>query len=133
MVDLCRLPYESILVIIFVLLLVGFAGWVRIRAILSFLFTMLSIFKILIPLFLKGINPILLGAGVTLLTSMVIILLVYGWNKQFLTATVSSFAGTLFTAVLAYVFVDIFQIHGAVMDHSESLLYAGYGGLTGTK
>lgn len=129
LVDLYRLPYELILVAIFVLLLVCFAGWVGVRAILSFIFTMLSIFKILIPLFLKGIHPILLGAGVTILTSTVIILLVYGWNRQFAAATISAVTGTLFTAVLAYIFVELFQIHGAVMEYSESLLYAGYSGL----
>lgn len=129
LIDLYRIPYELILVGIFILLLVGFAGWTGVRAILSFLFTLLAIFKILIPLILKGYHPILIGAVVTILTSTITILLVYGWSRQFLAASLSANMGTMITAVIAYVSVNVFQIHGAVMDSSESLLYAGYTGL----
>lgn len=129
LVDLYRLPYEFILIMIFALILVSFAGWVGVRAILSFIFTLLAIFKILIPFFLKGYDPIIIGAGVTIMISVVTILLVYGWNRQFISAALSSITGTIFTAVIAYVSVNVFQIHGAVMESSESLLYAGYSGL----
>ena len=42
-------------------------------------------------------------------------------------------AGIQVTAVLGAVFTDLFQIHGAVMESSESLLYAGYQHLNLTK
>lgn len=41
--------------------------------------------------------------------------------------------GIAVTAVLGVVFTDLFQIHGAVMEYSESLLYAGYQNLDLTK
>ena len=37
-----------------------------------------------------------------------------------------SFLGILVTCILGVIFTDLFQIHGAVMSYSESLLYSGY-------
>lgn len=126
MIDHYRIPYISILVGIFVLLLVAFAGWLGLRAILSFIFTVLAIFKVLIPLMLEGYNPILSSMFISVLTTTVIILLVYGWTREFAAATVSTVLGTVSTAVIALVFIGLVQINGAVMPYAESLIYAGY-------
>ena len=48
-------------------------------------------------------------------------------------ATAGAALGIMVTAVLGYFFTDLFQIHGAVMESSESLLYAGYQYLDLTK
>lgn len=50
-----------------------------------------------------------------------------------LAAVSGSFLGILVTCVLGVVFTDLFQIHGAVMSYSESLLYSGYQHLDLTK
>ena len=62
-----------------------------------------------------------------------ILMLIYGWNRRFLAAVSGAALGILVTAVLGAVFTDLFQIHGAVMESSESLLYAGYEYLDLTK
>lgn len=48
--------------------------------------------------------------------------LIYGWDRRCLAATSGAALGILVTAVLGYFFTDLFQIHGAVMESSESLL-----------
>lgn len=62
-----------------------------------------------------------------------ILMLIYGWDRRFLAAVSGAALGILVTAVLGAVFTDLFQIHGAVMESSESLLYAGYQHLDLTK
>ena len=59
--------------------------------------------------------------------------LIYGWDRRCLAAVSGAALGILVTAVLGYFFTDLFQIHGAVMESSESLLYAGYQNLDLTK
>ena len=129
MVDHYRIHYELILVAIFVVLLLGFAGWKGLRSIVSFAFTAMAIFKIMIPMILEGVNPILTGAAITGITSVVIILMVYGLSKEFVVASMGSLIGTIFTVTLAIIFVKLFKINGAVMEGSESLLFAGFGHL----
>lgn len=126
MVDHYRLNIQAILVAAFMLLLIVLAGWIGVRAILSFVFTVLCIWKVLIPLLLRGVQPIITGFLITSLLTVVIIVLVYGFERRFLAAVAGSLLGTGLTALLAIVFVRLLNIHGAVMSYSESLLYAGY-------
>lgn len=126
MTDHYRIPSELLLAAIFVVFLVLFAGKTGVRAILSFALTVLAIWKLLVPLYLEGYNPIWMGLAINLLLTTLIIALVYGFDRRCVSAVSGSFLGILVTCVLGIVFTDMFQIHGAVMSYSESLLYAGY-------
>ena len=126
MTDHYRIPGELLLAAIFVVFLILFAGRTGVRAILSFTLTVLAIWKLLVPLYLKGYNPIWAGLAINLLLTTFIIALVYGFDRRCASAVGGSFLGILVTCVLGIVFTDLFQIHGAVMAYSESLLYAGF-------
>lgn len=126
MIDHFRIPGELLLAVLFVVFLIAFAGRTGVRAILSFVLTVLAIWKLLVPMYLKGYNPIWMGLLLTLLLTTLIIALVYGFDRRCAAAVSGSFLGILVTCVLGIVFTDLFKIHGAVMAYSESLLYAGY-------
>lgn len=64
--------------------------------------------------------------AITLFLTVLIIALVYGFDRRCWAAVSGSFLGILVTCVLGVLFTDLFQIHGAVMSYSESLLYSGY-------
>ena len=126
MIDYFRVPGELLLAGLFVLFLIVFAGRTGIRAILSFALTVLAIWKLLVPLYLNGYNPIWVGLLINLLLTTLIIALVYGFDNRCTAAVSGSFLGILVTCVLGVIFTDLFKIHGAVMSYSESLLYAGF-------
>ena len=126
MIDHYRAPWELLLAALFILLLVVFAGWTGLRAVLSFILSVLMIWKVLVPLYLKGWNPIWVGLGITLVLTVLIVSLVYGFDRRCAAAVSGSFLGILVTCMMGVVFTNLFQIHGAVMSYSESLLYAGY-------
>lgn len=126
MTDHFRLPGELILAGSFVLFLVLFAGSTGVRAILSFVLTVLAIWKLLVPMYLNGYNPIWVGLTINVLLTTLIIALVYGFDRRCASAVSGAFLGILVTCVLGVIFTDLFNIHGAVMSYSESLLYAGY-------
>ena len=133
MIDHYRMPWELVMGGMFVLLLVLFAGKTGIRAVLSFILTVLMIWKVMVPLYLKNWNPIWVGLFITLALTVLIIALVYGFDRRCAAAVSGSALGILVTCIMGMVFTDLFQIHGAVMSYSESLLYAGYQDLNLTR
>lgn len=126
MVDYYRIDQQIFLIGLFVILIIAFSGFTGVRTLLSFSFALFSIVKILIPCLLKGIPPLLVALMVGNLLTVITLLLVAGCNKKAYTAMISSMICSLMTCLLAVVFGDLFKMHGAVMDWSESLLYAGY-------
>ncbi len=124
--DQYRQDTELILLGLFCLLLVGFAGWTGVRALLSFLFTALLLWKGLLPAVLHGWDPIAVSlAAVTALVA-VILFLVGGLTRKALVAFLGSILGLALTCLLAILFYAPLHIHGAVQPFSETLLYSGF-------
>ena len=126
MSDHYRLNKEFILLTIFAVFLVLFAGKNGFQAILSFFITVLMIWKVLVPCYLKGYSPVWVGILITALLTFIIIFFVYGADKRTIAATSGALLGVLTTCILGILFTDLFQIHGAIMPNAESLLYSGY-------
>lgn len=133
MIDHDRLGKEILLAGIFISLLILFAGKTGVRALLSFMATILMIWKVLIPSYLNGKNPVIYGFVIVLVLTVITVLLVYGINRQALAAISGSVLGTTVTVVLGLVFTDLYQINGAIMPYSESLLYSGFTNLSLTQ
>jgi len=129
MIDHYRINWEIFLFAFFTCLLVFFAGPAGMRSLISFLVTVLSIWKILIPSCLRGANPIMVGVVIVAFLTVIIILFVYGFEKRSFVAISGSMLGVMTALILGVVFTKLFKIHGAIMTDSESLLYAGYGDL----
>ena len=125
MVDHYRLDKEGVLALIFLLLLVVFAGKTGLRAILSFAVTLLTMWKVLVPCLLKGYDPVAAAFLSVIFMNLVSLSLIYGWDRRCLASAVGAGLGIGVTALLGYVFTDALMIHGAVMESSESLLYVG--------
>ncbi|MFO7971090.1 MAG: YibE/F family protein [Myxococcota bacterium] len=128
-----RIGIEIFLLCIFALLLIIFGGFTGIKALLSFLFAALVIWKILIPFLLKGWDPIGITLVITGVLCASIIFLVAGVNKKGATAFCGCFAGILTSCGMAYYFTHALHLHGAVMPFAETLLYSGFGHLDLTK
>jgi len=126
MTDHYRFDYQIILVSAFVLLLVLFAGKIGVRAVLSFILTVLAIWKVLVPSLLHGANPIFIGLAITTTIAVITISLVYGFDRRALAASSGALLGIVTTCVMGILFTGWFKIHGAVMDYSQPLLFSGY-------
>ena len=126
MSDHYRLDKEIILLAAFALLLIIVAGRNGLLAIFSFFITILTIWKILVPAYLKGYPPVWTGILITVFITVIIIFFVYGFDKKTVTASLGSLLGIFTTCILGMIFTDLFRINGAVMPDSESLLYSGF-------
>lgn len=126
LIDYYRLKGELILALAFAVFLIAFAGATGVRSVLSFIITVLTLWKVLVPMYLKGYDPLLCGCAVTVVLTVIILSLVYGFDRRLLSSASGAFLGIGFAAVLAVICTKTFKIHGAVMAYSESVLYSGY-------
>lgn len=124
--DHYRLHIELFLLICFAILLLCFAGTTGAKALLSFIFSAMMIWKILVPFFLKNYNPIPVSLAVVSMLTGSIILLVGGLTRRGCVAFFGAMLGIATTCLLALLFSGGFHLHGAIKPFSETLLYSGY-------
>lgn len=128
-----RLRLELFLLVLFGGLLFLVAGWTGVKAALSFVFSALMIWKVMIPLFLRQKDPILVALCVVAALTAAVSFLVGGLSRKGLVTFVGAFAGLVLTCVLAHYFTRAFRLHGAVRPFTETLLYTGFHGLNLTR
>jgi len=124
--DHYRLTIELLLVALFAALLVAFTGWGGVRAMLSFAFAILLLWKVLLPGILRGHDPIWVALGIATLIAGVTLFLVAGVGKTALVAWLGAMLGILLTAAMALLLFPSFRLHGAILPFSETLLYSGF-------
>ncbi len=121
-----RIHLEITLIVLFAAALIAVAGITGLKAILSFAFAVLMIWKIMLPMFLNGRDPIWTALGVVACLTASISFLVGGLTKKGFVTFSGAFLGLALTAVLAVVFGRLFHIHGAVRPYAENLLHGGF-------
>ena len=121
-----RLSLELFLISMFAAILLLIGGWTGFKALLSFVFSALMLWRVLIPCFLKGYDPVLTAILVVAALTAAITFLVGGINKKGLVCFLGAFLGLVLTAFLANVFAGSFKVHGAVRPFAETLLYSGF-------
>lgn len=124
--DHYRVNVEALLVVLFAVFLVVFAGSTGARSLLSFVFALLLMWKVLFPGILMDRDPVLLALITVTLIAGVTLLLVAGLNRTALVAFLGALLGVLLTSALALLLLPSFKLHGAVQPFSETLLYTGF-------
>ncbi|GFK94732.1 hypothetical protein NNJEOMEG_02579 [Fundidesulfovibrio magnetotacticus] len=124
--DHYRLDVQLWLLGLFALLLAAYAGWTGVKALLSFAFAALAIWKILVPLFLTDHDPILATLAVLCVLMASVLFLVGGLNRTSLAAYLGSLLGVAATCAMALGFSGAFALHGSVKAYAETLFYSGY-------
>lgn len=126
LIDHWRLHAEAGLVVAFLVLLLLFGGWTGLKSFASFAFTGAVIWKLLIPAFLRGMDPVFASLGVVALLSFVIIYLVAGFTRTGTAAFLGSMAGTAASALIALAMAAPYRLNGAVRPFSETLRFGGF-------
>lgn len=121
-----RLRLQLVLVALFAILLVAVAGVTGLKAMLSFVFAALVLWKLFFPLLLQGYPPIPTALAIVAVLTAVITFSVGGVDRRGIATFVGSMLGLLLTCGLAVWFSEAFRLHGAVRAFSQALLYSGY-------
>jgi uncharacterized membrane protein len=114
---------------LFLLAIIAVMGWMGIKILITFVFSAAALIRILVPMMLRGWDPIFASLLLVTVITGTIIFLVGGLTRRAAVAFIGALSGVLFTSLLAYGFTRWFKIHGAVRPFAETLLYSGYGHL----
>lgn len=110
----------------FAIFLILFGSWTGVKALLSFVLGCLTVWKVIIPLVLRGASPIWTIFGCVVFLTFGIIFLVSGFNRKGLAASLGATSGVLAGLLMAELFTELMKLNGAVLPFSQALLNSGY-------
>ena len=115
---------------LFAFLLVLYGGFGGVKALVSFVFACLVLWKIVVPMCLSGYSAIWVSMFAVLVLTASILFLVAGFTRKGLAAFCGAMSGVLASCLMAWLFARLFSINGAVMPFSQALLYSGFENLS---
>ncbi len=124
--DYDRSFYMWLLAGLFCVALAIFGSWTGIKALLTFIFSCIAIWKAVIPLVLRGYEASWICFLAVCLLTLVIQFLVAGINKKGIVAFSGAISGVFTGLLTAHIFTFLMQINGAVLPYSQALFYSGY-------
>lgn len=124
--SLLRIEKLAVLGFIFVSLLLVYARKVGLKSLLSFIGSVLIIWKFLIPELRKGENVFIITILTLVLLSTLIIFLVAGFTKKGTSAFLGTMSGLFVTAALTFLFGDTFRIDGMNQPLAQSVLFSSF-------
>ncbi len=124
--DHWRTGWMSVLFGAFCLLLVAFGGWTGAKALFSFVFSCFAVWKLLIPLCLRGWPAGWTSFICVLVLTAVIMYLVAGWTRKGFAAFLGAMLGVVASLALADFFAAVLHVNGATLPFVQTLVYSGY-------
>jgi len=100
------------LIALFVLTMVLLAGWQGLKVAASIFISVMLIGFVLIPSFLKGLNPVPIALILIALFSGISSVFAMGWNRKSLVTVIGTVGGTLTAYLIASIFADWAHLNG---------------------
>lgn len=121
--DYIRDFYIYILAGIFALSLLLIGKSKGLKTIITLIFTMFMVFKVLLPLMLRGFNPVTITILISVAITVVTILLISGFTKKSFAAIFGTISGVLIAGFLAFVVGTKVKLTGLTSEEAVMLLY----------
>ena len=122
LIDHYRTTIELSTVGVLALALILFGGVIGCGAMVSLVASAVIVWKLLIPLLLEGINPMLAAFITVIVLTVLIDLLVAGFTRRCLVAILGSLAGTLMTCCVAILLTHLLKLDGGDLPYVVPLL-----------
>ncbi|MCK5849154.1 MAG: YibE/F family protein [Caldisericia bacterium] len=120
--DIARFDWLSVLMILFVFLLILIGGWKGVKAIVALGFTILGIFKLLIPAIVNGYSPLPITIFVAALVTVLTMIIIAGFTRKSVSAMIGTIAGVLIAGLLALVFGELCHLNGIASEECRMIL-----------
>ncbi len=121
--DYVRDYYIYMLILIFMIVLLVIGRRKGLKTIITLVLTMFMIFKVLLPLMLRGFNPIFITILISAVIIIVTILIISGLSKKSLAAIVGTVSGVLIAGFLAFIIGTRVKLTGLTSEEAVMLLY----------
>jgi len=125
-ISLYRQGNEMLLFGIFFLLLILFARFIGLKALLSFVGSLYIIWTFLLPGLLNGYNPMLLSALFLSILTFLIIFAIAGFTKKGVSAFIGTLSGLFITIGITYFFGSRFGLMGMTANYAQTLAFSGH-------
>lgn len=112
-----------ILTAIFFLVIILVGKLKGLKAIVSLVFTCISVLYLMIPMMFKGVEPIVAAIIIAIITTTVTMLLVSGRNKKTIAAIVGTIFGVTAAGLIAFLTGKFAHLSGITMDNAENIMY----------
>lgn len=99
-----RVPLLGAIAALFALAVLVVGGFRGARSLVALAFTLAVVMKLVVPLLLRGVDPILLAVGAGTAVTVATLLLTEGWGRVTLSAALGTTAALVLTAILAGAF-----------------------------
>lgn len=118
-----RAIWLAVLLVLFVLVLLLIAGLKGLQSLIALFFTGTILLFVLIPLLLKGVDPI--GISVFLLSLIVCVsfFLLSGWSRKSFAAIAGTIGGVLAAGAVTLLFSRLMRLSGINLEKGEEMLY----------
>lgn len=123
--DHWRLGWAAAIFLAFAAMLCVFGGWSGARALFTFFFSCLAIWKFLVPAALAGYDARLVCFVCVAMLSAAIVFSIAGMSRTGVAACSGSILGVSASLVLADLFARVMHVNGATMPFVQQLLYSG--------
>lgn len=116
---------------IFLAVIIIIGGIRGLKAIVSLIFTIVSIIYLMIPLMLRGVTPIFSAIIIAILSVVITMILISGKSKKTIVAILGTILGVIISGTIALIFGKLAHLSGITMEDAENIMYIAEG--TGLK
>ena len=121
--DHIRSDHVFILLGIFILLIILIGGKQGVKAVITLGLTIFLVLKVLLPLMLKGINPIPISVAISIIITIVTIFIIGGINSKSISAVIGTSSGVIIAGLIAYIVGSKAKLTGFNAEEATMLMY----------
>ncbi|EOD00228.1 YibE/F family protein [Caldisalinibacter kiritimatiensis] len=125
--DFVRDKYMMYLLIAFILLLLVVGRIKGLKSMATLAITVLIVAKVMLPLILKGYNPIWVSIVSSIAITILTIFIIGGINIKSISAIIGTAGGVIFAAVLSYIVGSLAKLTGLSSHEASMLMYIPQG------
>ncbi len=118
-----REQYVYFAVMGFLVILAIIGGKHGIKSVISLIFTGVIIVFALVPLILRGYNPIVVSTLICVITTVITLLLIVGRNKKTISAILGTTIGLLIAGIVVFVIGNASSLTGLSGEEAQMLAY----------
>jgi uncharacterized membrane protein len=125
--DFVRDKYLLYLIIAFIIMLIVIGGLKGVKALVTLIVTAVIIAKVVLPLILKGYNPIWVSIMASVVITIITLFLIAGLNIKSISAIIGTAGGVIFAGFLAYIVGVAAKLTGLSSHEANMLMYIPQG------
>ena len=123
-----RIPILGVIIAIFFIVVVIIGGRTGLKSLVGLVFTLICLFSILIPLIIKGVQPIPVTFIMCAYIALVCFTILGGVHRKTISAFLGTVSGAFFAMIFGLVVQYIAKIDGLRLEDAEPLIQLKYNG-----